>query len=244
MWRDRVGGARLLTAILVVGAGLRSPTPPAGAAAPAGGQLQPGAVKALARGRILVAGRDLGDPNFAESVVLLAEYSPQGAMGLILNRKSEVPLSQLLPDLPKPPGAPPVVFLGGPVQSAGVLALLRSDAPRKDTTRIIGDVYEVGTPGLLGELVGAGTGPDRLRVYFGYAGWAPGQLENETRSGAWLVLEGGAAIAFDADPESLWRRLIPRADDRMALGARGAVSGCWLPVVGCGLVGARSITRR
>jgi putative transcriptional regulator len=214
-----VGGARLLTAVLVVGAGLRSPIPHTAAAALAAGQLQPGAVKALARGRILVAGRDLGDPNFAESVVFLAEYSAQGAMGLILNRKSDVPLSQLLPDLPKAPAAPPVVFLGGPVQSAGVLALLQSDAPRKDTTRIIGDVYEVGTPALLGELIAAGTAPDRLRVYFGYAGWAPGQLENETRAGAWLVLDGGAAIVFDTDPESLWRRLIPRADDRMASSA-------------------------
>ena len=215
-------GARLLTAVFVVAAGLPSPTPHIGAPALAAGQLQPGAVKALARGRILVAGRDLGDPNFAESVVLLAEYSAQGAMGLILNRKSDVPLLQLLPDLPKSPGAPPVVFLGGPVQSAGVLALLRSDTPRKDATRIVGDVYEVGTPGLLSELIAAGTPPDRLRVYFGYAGWAPGQLENETRAGAWLVLEGGAPTVFDANPDSLWRRLIPRADDRMATGATGA----------------------
>jgi putative transcriptional regulator len=202
---------RLVTAVVLVAAVSRGVP---GVPAAAGGQLQPGAVKALGRGKILVAGRQLGDPNFAEAVVLLVEHSPQGSMGLIINRQSDTPLSRLL-DLPKSAKVP-LVFQGGPVEGTGILALLRSETDRADTKRILDGVYQITAPGLLNDLVASSTGPERLRVYFGYSGWAPDQLERETRAGAWHVFEGSAQVVFDPDPATLWDRQIPRADDQMA----------------------------
>jgi putative transcriptional regulator len=198
----------------------------AGIAAPRARQLQPGDVRTLSRGKILVAATELGDPHFAETVVLLVQHSAQASMGVIINRKSDVPLLRLLPELPKS-ATPPLVFMGGPVVSSGVIALVRLDAPQKDAHLIVDGIYQITAPDLLNAQITAGAGADRLRVYYGYAGWSGGQLERETRAGGWHVFEGTAKIVFDADPDSLWRRQIPRADQRVAsregnsLGRRG-----------------------
>jgi putative transcriptional regulator len=180
------------------------------------GQLRPGAVKELAAGKLLVAARDLPDPSFAETVVLLAEFSDQGAMGLIVNQRTEVPLTSLLPDVTPPQAKTTSVFFGGPVRAQGVLALLRSDRTHTDSLRIVADVYMVRSRELLDKIFSAGTGPDRLRVYVGYAGWSPGQLDRETAHGAWHVFDGDGSIVFDPDPGSLWSRQILRTEARLA----------------------------
>ncbi len=205
--------SRLLSLVVLTAAMCRGPGDlPVAAAASA--QLQPGAVKALARGKILVAGRDLRDPHFAETVVLILGHNAQGAMGLILNRPSPTPLTRLL-ELPAG-GSVPLVYQGGPVEGSGVLALVRSDAARPDTKAVLDGVYQITAPGPLNDLVKANAGPDRLRVYYGYSGWSADQLERETRTGAWNVLDGSATIVFDPDTDTLWKRLISHADERMA----------------------------
>ena len=205
--------SRLLSLVVLTAAICRGPGDlPVAAAASA--QLQPGAVKALARGKILVAGRDLRDPHFAETVVLILGHNAQGALGLILNRPSPTPLTRLL-DLPAG-GSVPLVYQGGPVEGSGVLALARSDAARPDTRVVLDGVYKITAPGPLNDLVKANAGPDRLRVYYGYSGWSADQLERETRTGAWNVLDGSATIVFDPDTDTLWKRLISHADERMA----------------------------
>lgn len=208
--------SRLLSLIVLAGALARG-LDGAPAASGGTGQLQPGAVKALARGKILVAGRELRDPNFAETVVLILDHSAQGTLGLILNRPSDTPLTQLL-DLPEG-GSVPLVYQGGPVDGSGVLALAKSDTARPDTTPLLPGVYEVTAPDALDDLVKASAGPDRLRVYYGYSGWSSDQLERETRAGAWHVFDGTAAVVFDPDPATLWKRQIPHADERMAAAA-------------------------
>ena len=110
----------------------------------------------------------------------------------------------------------PLVYQGGPVEGSGVLALVKSDAARPDTKAVVEGVYEITAPGALNDLVKANAGPDRLRVYFGYSGWSSDQLERETRSGAWHVFDATAAIVFDPHPDTLWKRQIPHADERMA----------------------------
>jgi putative transcriptional regulator len=202
-----------LSLVLLTAAVCRGPASVPDAAAESG-QLQPGAVKALARGKILVAGRDLKDPNFAETVVLILEHNAQGTLGLVLNRPSETPLTQLL-DLPAG-GSVPLVYQGGPVEGSGVLALVKSDTARPDTKAVLEGVYEITAPGALTDLVKANAGPDLLRVYFGYSGWSSDQLERETRTGAWHVFDATAAIVFDPHPDTLWERQIPHADERMA----------------------------
>jgi len=205
--------SRLVSLVVLAAAICRGPDGVPVAAAGTG-QLQPGAVKALARGKILVAGRELRDPHFAETVVLLLEHNAQGTLGLILNRPSDTPLSRLL-ELPAG-GSMPLVYQGGPVEGSGVLALVKSDTERPDSKAVLEGVYEITAPRALNDLVKANAGPDRLRVYYGYSGWSADQLERETRSGAWHVFDATAAIVFDAHPDTLWKRQIPRADERMA----------------------------
>ncbi len=205
--------SRLLS-LLVLAAAMCRGTAGVPVLAARGAQLQPGAVKALARGKLLLAGRELQDPHFAETVVLILERNAQGALGLVLNRPSDTPVTRLLP-LPAG-GSVPLVYQGGPVEGSGVLALVRSETARPDTKLVLPGVYEITAPAALDDLVKANAGPDRLRVFYGYAGWSSDQLERETRSGAWHVLDGTAAIVFDPDPATLWKRQIPHADEQMA----------------------------
>jgi putative transcriptional regulator len=179
-------------------------------------QLRPGAVKELAVGKLLVAARDVPDRRFAETVILLTEFDEQGAMGLIVNQRTEITLGRLLPNLAQPQAKATTVFLGGPVATDGILALLRSDAAPADGLHIVADVYLVGSRELLDDMFSGETGADRFRVYVGYAGWSPGQLDRETALGAWHVFDGDSDVVFDPDPGSVWSRQILRTETRVA----------------------------
>ena len=137
-------------------------------------------------------------------------------MGLIVNQLTDVPLTRVLPNLTPPQPKTTSVFFGGPVRVQEILALLRSDSTQTDSLRIVADVHLVRSRELLDEVFAAGTGPDRLRVYVGYAGWSPGQLDQETAHGAWHVFDGDGSIVFDPDPGSLWSRQILRTEARLA----------------------------
>jgi putative transcriptional regulator len=174
--------------------------------------LRRGALEELTAGKLLVAARNLPDPNFAETIVLLADANEKGAMGLVVNRRTDVPLARLAPGLEEPGARPRMVFLGGPVAVPGVVALLRTKDAPADARRVFRDIYLVNTRASLQEALSTGAGNDRFRVYVGYAGWGAGQLEAEAAKGAWHVFEGDAAIVFDADPDSAWERQIRRAE--------------------------------
>jgi len=187
-------------------------------------QLHPGSVRDLAPGKILVASRDVVDPNFRESVVLLTDYDAKGASGLIVNRRTESPMSQVLPNLKDGPVTSHPVFFGGPVEASG-LALVKSENPPAGARHVFADVFLLNNrPGLDAE-VAAGAGPDTFRVYIGHSGWGPGQLESETIHGLWHIIEGDPGLVFDADPASLWQRELPRGAERMAVLADGAGRG-------------------
>ena len=177
-------------------------------------QLLPGAVKALAPGKLLIASRDLPDPNFAGTVVLIIEHDERATMGLVVNRQSEVTLATVFKQAKPGAGPAPTFFLGGPVQKDAVVGLLRAtDAPGgDDTRRVSGDVYLLSGRAPLEHQIVAGADPSRCRVYLGYAGWASGQLEEETVQHAWYVLPGTADLIFDPHPDSLWDRLIVRTE--------------------------------
>ena len=178
-------------------------------------QLRPGAVKNLRPGTLLVASRDLPDPNFTDTVVVLAQFSEKdGAMGLIVNRQTSVPLSRVVPDLKG--RADMSVFLGGPVSADSVLALARSARPIADSQHIADDVYLVTSAESLEAQLQAGEGREHVRIYLGYCGWAPGQLERETIAGGWHVLPPDPAVVFDADPDSVWERELKKSEGLMA----------------------------
>lgn len=192
-------------------------------------QLRRGSVRALAAGKLLVAARNLPDPNFAASVIVLVDFSRQGAMGLIVNRRTTVALSRLMPDLEHGAGGEALAFFGGPVSPTGVLGLLRSTSPRVEGRQVTDGVVLVSTRDALDQLLASGIGADRFRVYLGYAGWGAGQLERETSEGAWHVLDGDAAIVFDPEPDATWRTQIKRTEvlsaGRASAAPGGEVSG-------------------
>ena len=179
------------------------------------GQPRPGMVRQLAPGKLLVAARNLPDPNFSDAVVLLVDLNDRGAMGIIVNRPTQAKLTEILPGLAGSTAAGTAYF-GGPVQVSGVLALLRSELARTDCRKVAADVYLVNTREVLDEVLRAGTGPDRFRVYAGYAGWEAGQLQREAALGAWHVFEGDPDVVFDPQPDSVWQRQIRRTEDLMA----------------------------
>ena len=166
------------------------------------------------RGSLLIAAPQLLDPNFRRTVVLIAEHSDEGAMGVILNRPSGMAVADAAPELEAMVGAETPIFAGGPVQptSGVVLAeVVESDEP------IFDDVVLV--PGL-GELADVIDGADRIRVFAGYAGWGPGQLEGEIERDDWFVDPARADDVFAEDAESLWAMVLERKGGQFALVAR------------------------
>ena len=137
-------------------------------------------------GDVLLSSAKLADPNFAESVVLILQHSEDdGTLGLIINRESEVPLSKLFPHLKG--GSSDRVFQGGPVSPEVALALVRASTKPEKATRITEDVYVSGSKEVIEKSVTSHVPASKFRLYLGYAGWAPGQLEGEVSLGAWSI---------------------------------------------------------
>jgi putative AlgH/UPF0301 family transcriptional regulator len=171
----------------------------------------------LGPGTFLVASRDLGDPNFSETVILLLRYDEeQGAMGLIVNRRTDLPLSRVFEDVKSAKGRKDLAYMGGPVEPGDVLALLKSSAKLEDADRVFGNVYLISDKDLLEKTLADKAEPGVFHVFLGYAGWGPGQLEHEVDLGAWHIVPADAASLFDADPDSVWPRLIRRTELRIA----------------------------
>ena len=172
-------------------------------------------------GRLLVATPLLGDPNFKRTVVLIVEHEePQGTLGVVLNRPTEVGVGRVLEQWTELVTEPSVVFRGGPVAPNSALALaLIPGTDEPVGWRALDGVPALARLGLLdldtppGLLATAISG---LRVYVGYAGWSPGQLEAEIADGAWYVLEAEPGDVFVADPDALWRQVLRRQDSDLA----------------------------
>ena len=169
----------------------------------------------------MVAGPSLEDPNFHRSVVLLLAFGPEeGALGVILNRPNGVPVRELLAgwdDLAAPPDS---VFVGGPVHRDNVICLarLRPTFPNGfDGCSPVLGVRGLATLDLNRSPLDMVEGVDAVRLFSGYAGWSPGQLEQEIESGGWLVLPGLLDDAFSAEPEDLWRHVLRRSGGRIAM---------------------------
>lgn len=170
----------------------------------------------LRRGKLLVASRDLADPIFAKTVVLLVHYDDDGVVGLMLNRRSKIPLSRVFQQLQAAKDRSEPAYLGGPVEISTVFALLRSKAKQELAEHILGDVYLIATKSLLEKTLSAKTDPGVFHVYLGYAGWSPEQLRNEVQAGAWFIFQGDPQIVFNSNPDSLWSQMIRRTELKMA----------------------------
>lgn len=176
-----------------------------------GAAARPGAPKP-AKGVLLVASPDLGDPNFARSVVLLLEYGQGGAVGVIVNRKTSIRLAALVPEVDALKRRPDTVFLGGPVLWNALLVLVRSAKAPAGSERVLGDVHVLTGRDAVRRTLGSSVPAARLRAYAGHAGWGAGQLDGEIERGDWLVVPGTADVVFASDPAAVWPALIERAE--------------------------------
>jgi putative transcriptional regulator len=168
-------------------------------------------------GRLLVATPMLGDPNFNRSVILVLDHDESGALGVIVNRPTTVPVAEVLPAWQQFTTEPGVLFQGGPValDSALGLAVLPGvgDEEPLGWRRVVDGLGlvdldvppQVLVPGMAG-----------LRIFAGYSGWGSGQLEEELAEGAWYVVPGQAHDAFTVEPQQLWRRVLRRQGGDLA----------------------------
>lgn len=157
-------------------------------------------------GRLIVAAPGLTDPNFVGAIVLVVSHDEHGALGLILNRPTEEPVDGYVPDWLPRIAAPAVVFVGGPVEPEVGMAL--GHGSRQPCLGDIG-LVQLDTDDVHGD--------GRVRVFSGYAGWGPGQLEAEVESGGWGVVEASEGDPFHPRPQRLWRDVLRRQRGELAL---------------------------
>jgi putative transcriptional regulator len=157
-------------------------------------------------GQLLIAPPDLGDPNFDGTVVFVIDHDAEGALGVVLNRPTETPVEMVLPELAAAVTTPDVFFHGGPVSTNAVVGVGR-----------IGERLALVE---LDRVISGDIKPDGLRLFAGYSGWAPGQLDGELASGGWIVVDGFDGDVLGAHPDELWRDVLRRqggAVGRLAL---------------------------
>ncbi|MDR6978490.1 putative transcriptional regulator [Streptomyces sp. 3330] len=171
-------------------------------------------------GRLLVATPALADPNFDRAVVLLLDHDEEGSLGVVLNRPTPVGVGDILEGWADLTGEPGVVFQGGPVSldSALGIAVIPGGAAVDGTPlgwrRVHGAIGLVdleAPPELLASALGS------LRIFAGYAGWGPGQLEDELGEGAWYVVESEPGDVSSPSPERLWREVLRRQRSELAM---------------------------
>ena len=176
-----------------------------------------GAAEDDANAVFLVASVEMRDPNFRETVVLVTHPRDGPPWGVIINRPLEVRLSEVFTEYETLKKRKDVLFFGGPVVPDGLVFLVRAPQPPPRAVVVLRDVYFVGDVEWIEGLLRRPEPTQGLRVYAGYAGWAPGQLQAEIARGGWHVLPADAATVFDKNPADIWPELIKRAATKRTL---------------------------
>jgi putative transcriptional regulator len=158
------------------------------------------------KGKLLIAVPALLDPNFRRTVVLVGEHNEEGALGLVLNRPSETTVDEAVPELTVLVEGLGQVHVGGPVQPSAIVVIAEFADPDRAGSLVfesIGFLPAEIDPDELGELT-------RARVFAGYAGWGPGQLDDELEEGSWIVEPAIATDVFTLEPDELWSQVLRR----------------------------------
>ena len=164
---------------------------------------------------LLVARPDLVDPNFRQTVVLVTQRPDGSTVGVILNRPTQLELAPLMPGLPAE-NYKDALYFGGPVMRRSVVALFESaSAPQSSAFHVLRGVYMTMQNENLARLL-ENNDAARYRIYVGFSGWAPGQLESELQRDGWYVLPADPQVLFRADTRGLWEELVARALGRQA----------------------------
>jgi putative transcriptional regulator len=182
--------------------------------------LDPGTMKGpmdSLQGQLLVASPTMSDPTFARAVVAIANHDEDGALGIVLNRPSDTEVVDAVPELEGVVDTDEVVFVGGPVQPASIVVLAEFEDPAEAAFLVVEGI------GLVSDRTGLdrlGIATARRRVYAGYSGWGPGQLEAELDREDWIVEPAQPQDVFDDDPLDLWGRVLQRKGGQFRLLAR------------------------
>jgi putative transcriptional regulator len=177
---------------------------------------QPQSSEELAKGKLLVASRQIKSSLFAESVVFLVDYNLSGAMGLIINKRTGIKLSSILPEIDGLRRTADTVYVGGPVSGNKITMLIRSKDKPEESKQILEDIYFGFSKVVLQQMVDDNTDGDNFHLFAGYSGWAAGQLERELSRGDWHVMAADAEFIFDKEPSDVWYELIRRTSVRWA----------------------------
>jgi putative transcriptional regulator len=168
-------------------------------------------------GRLLLASPTLRDPNFERSVVLIGVHSADGAMGVVLNRPSELTVAEAAPQLEHAVGDTDRVYVGGPVQPSSIVFLAEFVDPAPAGLLVLG---RIGFPTADANVDELSRATERTRVFAGFAGWGEGQLESEIEEGDWISQDALPDDVFTDDPERLWSAVLTRKGGSYALVAR------------------------
>jgi len=195
---------------------LRTPTGAAWLAAAAllwGATAQPVDAQEVTNGTLLVASPELTDPNFARSVVLVLRHDENGAIGVVLNRPTNLVPAVVFPEVADGIGDyAGRLFRGGPITPTRLLFLVRGlAAATVSGPEVLDKVFLSIEAESLADMVRLAEGTDELRLYAGHAAWVPGQLEAEIGAGGWQIMPGTPELVFHADPGGLWTGLEGRA---------------------------------
>jgi putative transcriptional regulator len=158
------------------------------------------------KGQLLISSTGLHDPNFRHTVVLVGEHNEDGALGVVLNRPLDLTVGEGVPQLAPLVGPDEVLYQGGPVQPTSPVLVAEFTRPElasllvfRNVGFLVGDVSSEIRPGVL-----------RSRLFAGYSGWGPGQLEREMEEGSWIVDPAREEDVFTDAPELLWSRVLRR----------------------------------
>jgi putative transcriptional regulator len=164
------------------------------------------------KGKLLVSLPIVREDTFYRTVILVLAHGPQGALGVVLNRPTEIALREIFPELQFEAADPAVLFSGGPVDKDSIICLARGTTAEERP----GFAPVLDRWGSIDPREAPPGGVDSVRVYRGYAGWSEGQLEFELARGSWLVTDVGPFDLTSDAPDELWERVLERQGPRYA----------------------------
>jgi putative transcriptional regulator len=169
------------------------------------------------KGKLLIASPALVDPNFVRAVVLVAEHSPDGTLGLILNRPSDSSVADSVGELRGVVEVGDPVYVGGPVQTDAVMVLAEFEDATLAAALVLEDIGFLPAEADMDEITAV---TRRARVFAGHSGWAAGQLDAELEEGAWILTEAFPDDVFVRDADELWAAALERKGGAYAQLAR------------------------
>jgi len=171
----------------------------------------------VGKGSFLIASPHLRDPNFRQTVVLICEHGPGGSLGLVVNRRTDQHIVDVLPQATGLHEKVGLVYSGGPVQKDNLLILHRVSEEVPESQPIFDGVCLGGDLVALETVSSLGCSDDLIRVYMGYSGWAAGQLQFELSTGSWIVLPADLKVVFARNPQQVWPTILRSLGGALAL---------------------------